>query len=178
MPELSASFRIAISALFFDPHRCRQNQIGRLRGNRRVHIGNNHEVLGITPAGQYFLHDVGTGLHVVAGHGPVDIDHTVLEHAALLHRVEPDLFIDGTRRHLPDFFRLRTVRRVGDHQVRGQAMGERPHFPRRATGRWLAGQRERTVARLADLAGQQMDVVDQVIGPHPARVLVETHGPE
>ncbi|MNV83643.1 hypothetical protein D3C71_1774600 [compost metagenome] len=42
----------------------------------------------------------------------------------------------------------------------------------------MAGERERAVTRFADLAGEQMDVVDQVVGPDPTGMLVETHGPE
>ena len=40
------------------------------------------------------------------------------------------------------------------------------------------GQRERAVPRLGDLPGQQVDVVDEVVGPDAADVLVEAHGPE
>ncbi len=66
---------------------------------------------------------------------------------------------------------------VGDHHVGGQAVGKGAHFPSRATGRGLAGQREGAVARLADFAGQQVNVVDHVVRPDTAGVLVEAHGP-
>ncbi|MNZ56215.1 hypothetical protein D3C78_741560 [compost metagenome] len=92
--------------------------------------------------------------------------------------MEPDLFLDGARRELPDFFRGGAVRRIGDHQVGRQTMGERTHFTCRPAGRRLARQGERTVARLADFPGQQVNVVDQVVGPHTPGVLVEAHGPE
>ncbi|MNL20111.1 hypothetical protein D3C87_1413440 [compost metagenome] len=92
--------------------------------------------------------------------------------------MEPDLFLDGARRQFPDFFRRGAMLRIGHHQIGRQTMGERAHFPRRSAGRRLARQGERTVARLADFSGQQVDVVDQVVGPHTPGVLVETHGPE
>ncbi|MNE43010.1 hypothetical protein D3C80_1371640 [compost metagenome] len=117
-------------------------------------------------------------MHVVAGLGPVHIEHAVLEHAALLHGVKTDLFLEGPGRQLPDLFGGGAVLGVGHHQVSGQTVREGPDLAGGATGRGLAGEREGAVARLADLAGEQVDVVDQVVGPHPTGVLVEAHGPE
>ena len=41
-----------------------------------------------------------------------------------------------------------------------------------------AGERERAVAGGGDFPGEQMDVVDEVVAPDAAGVLVEAHGPE
>jgi hypothetical protein len=57
-------------------------------------------------------------------------------------------------------------------------MREGADLPRRTAGRRLARKRERTVAGLGDFSRQEMDVVDKIVAPHAAGVLVETHGPE
>jgi hypothetical protein len=92
--------------------------------------------------------------------------------------VEADLVGDGAFRQLPDLLGVLAMLGVGHHHVGRQAVGKGADFARRAAGRRLAGQRERAVARLGDLAGQQVDVVDHVVHPGAAGVLVEAHGPE
>ena len=57
-------------------------------------------------------------------------------------------------------------------------MGEGADFARGAAGRGLTGQRERAVSRLRDFPGQQMDVVDHLVRPDAAHMLVEAHRPE
>ncbi|MCY1341897.1 hypothetical protein D9M69_278650 [compost metagenome] len=86
--------------------------------------------------------------------------------------------LDGAFRQLPDFLGSGAVLGIGHQHVGRQAVGEGAHFPRGSTGRRLAGKGERTVAGLADLSGEQVDVVDQIVGPDTTGVLVETHGPE
>ena len=56
-------------------------------------------------------------------------------------------------------------------------MGECPNFTRRTTGGRLTGQGERTTAWLGDLAGQQVQVIHQVVGPYATRMLVKAHRP-
>src|SRR5690606_16713486 len=146
--------------------------------NGGVDVGNDDEGFRVAPAGQGFLHQVGAGLHVVGDLSPVDLQAAVLQLTALLHRVVADLLLDGAFGQLPDLFTDGAVFRVGDDQVRGQAMGEGAHLARGATGRGLAGKREGAVARFADLPGEQVDVVDHVVRPDTAGVLVEAHGPE
>ena len=68
--------------------------------------------------------------------------------------------------------------RISDDHVGGQAVGEGADLARRAAGGRLTGQRERAVSGLGDLAEQQVHVVDHVVDPGTARVLVEAHGPE
>ena len=70
------------------------------------------------------------------------------------------------------------MRLVGHHHVGGQAVREGADLARGAAGRRLAGERERAVAGLGDFSGQQMDVVDEIVAPDAAGVLVEAHGPE
>jgi len=45
------------------------------------------------------------------------------------------------------------------------------------TGVGLTGQREGRASRQTDLAGDQVQVVHQVVGPDPLRALVQTHAP-
>ena len=79
---------------------------------------------------------------------------------------------------IPDGLGVAAVLRVGHQQVGGQTVAERAHLARGAAGGRLAGERERAVARLGDLARQQVDVVDVVVHPRAAVVLVHAHGPQ
>ncbi|MNY02151.1 hypothetical protein D3C86_1347120 [compost metagenome] len=101
-----------------------------------------------------------------------------MQHAVLLHGVITRLFRDDAVRDAPDFFRMFAVLGVGHRHVGRQAVGEGSHLTRRAAGRGLAGQRERAVARLGNLSRQQMNVIDHLVGPDAANMLVEPHGPE
>ena len=67
---------------------------------------------------------------------------------------------------------------IGHHHVGRQAMREGADLARRAAGRRLAGQGERAVAGRRDLPGQEMEVVDELVGPDAAHMLVEPHRPE
>ncbi len=77
----------------------------------------------------------------------------------------------------PDLLCKVPVRLILDHQIRRQAVGKGAYLARGTTGRRLPGQRERAVARLGDLAHQQVHVVHQAVDPDTTRVLVEAHGP-
>ncbi|MNZ60499.1 hypothetical protein D3C78_785700 [compost metagenome] len=178
VPEVGTPLGVAVGAFLFHPHRRRQDQVGSHGGHRRVGIGNHDEVVRVAVARIAFLRQVGAGLHVVVHHHPVGIELAVLEHAVLLHGVVARLGGNGAGRQLPQLFGGLAVLGVGDHHVGGQAVREGAHLARRAAGRRLARQGERAVAGRGDLSGQQVDVVDQVVGPGPARVLVEAHGPE
>ena len=57
-------------------------------------------------------------------------------------------------------------------------MREGADLARRPAGGRLPGERERAVAGLRYLPGQEVEVVDHVVRPHPADVLVEPHRPE
>ena len=76
------------------------------------------------------------------------------------------------------FSRLGAMLGIGDDHVGGQAMRERADLAGGAARRWLSGQRERAVARFGNLAGQQVQIVDEIVGPDAARVLIEAHGPQ
>ena len=121
---------------------------------------------------------VGAGLHVVVDLHPIGVELAVLQHPVLQHRVIAGLVGNGAFGQLPDLLGLVAMRLVGDDHVGRQPVREGADLARRAAGRRLAGQRERAVAGLGDLAGQQMEVVDEVVAPDAARVLVEAHGPE
>ena len=117
-------------------------------------------------------------LYVVVDLHPVEVQLAVLQHPVLLDGVVAWLFRQQAMRQFPDFLGMRAVLGVGHHHVGRQAMREGADLARGAAGRWLPGQRERAVAGLGDFSGQQMDVVDHLVGPHAADMLVESHGPE
>src|SRR5690606_9103122 len=100
-PELGAAFGIAVGAFFLDPHGGGQDQVGRQGGYGRIRVGYHDEGGGVAPAGVDFIVDVGPGLHVVGGGGPVALELAVLQGAALRHGVQADLGRDGAVRQLP-----------------------------------------------------------------------------
>ncbi|MNO61706.1 hypothetical protein D3C76_523600 [compost metagenome] len=177
MPELGAALGVAIGPLFLHPHGGGQDEVSRLRSDGRVRVGDHDEVGRVAITGQPLLVHVGAGLHVVVAHHPVGVELAVFEHAVLQHGVITHLLGNGAFRQLPDLLGDGAVLGVGDHHVGGQAVGEGAHFPRRAAGGRLAGQGEGTRARGRDLAGQQVDVVAEVVRPDATGVLVEAHGP-
>ena len=178
MPEVRAALGVAVGPFLFHPHGGRQDQVRRGRGDGGIGIRHHNEVVWIAIARIAFLHQVSGCLHVVGHHDPVGIELAILEHPMLLYCVITGFIGNGALWQLPDFFRGLAVLGIRDHHVRGQAVRERAHFARRATGRRLARQRERAVAWGRDLASEQVDVVDKVVGPDATRMLVEAHGPE
>ena len=176
-PELAAALGIAEGPFLFHPHRAGQDQVGRHRRQRGVAVRHHDEVARITEARVTLLVEVGPGLHVVGGAGPVEVQHPVLEHAVLLHGVKTHLAAQRALGQRPVLLGRRAVLRVGDQHVGRQPVREGAGLARRAAGAGLAGQAERAVAGFTDLAHQQVDVVDHVVGPGAARVLVETHRP-
>ena len=59
-----------------------------------------------------------------------------------------------------------------------QAIRQRADFADRAAGAGLARQRERAVTGGRNLARQQMQIVDQILHPRAARMLIDAHAPE
>ena len=108
---------------------------------------------------------------------PIGVELAVLEHAVLQHGVVTHLAVERAGRQLPDILREFAVLGIGDDQIGRQTVCERADLARGAAGRRLAGERERAVARLRNLSGQQVHVVDHVVDPRAARVLVEAHRP-
>ena len=117
-------------------------------------------------------------MQIVGGLNPIGVQLAVLQHAVLLNGVIAGFFRQQSFGQNPQFFRMFAVGGIGDDHIGGQAMGEGSHFAGGAAGRGLAGQRKRTVARLGNLAGQQVQIIDQLIGPDTAYMLIEAHGPE
>ena len=177
-PELGAPLGVTESPLLFHPHGRGQDQIGRHCGHGRIRVGDDNERFRIAPAGVSLFVGVGAGLHVVGRARPVALELAVLERPALRHGVQADLRVDGAVRQLPEFLGVFAMFRIGHHHVRRQAVGEGPDLARSAAGGGLAGQGEWPVARLGDLADQEVHVVDHVIDPGAPRMLVEAHGPE
>ncbi|MNI21703.1 hypothetical protein D3C73_752350 [compost metagenome] len=101
-----------------------------------------------------------------------------MQHAILLDGMVAGLFRDDAVRDLPEFLCVFAVLRISHSHVGRQAVGKRADLAGGAAGRRLAGQREGAVARLGDFTGQEMDVVDHLVGPDAADVLVEAHSPE
>ena len=176
-PELGAPLGIAVSAFLFGPHRAGQDQIGSQGRNGRVDIGNHHEGRRITPTRPDFIIDIRPGLHVVGRAGPVALELAVLERTALCHGVQADLAAERAFGQFPDFLGKLAVFGVGYHHVGRQTVGKGTDFACRTAGRRLAGQREGAIARFGNLANQEVHVVDHVIDPGAARMLVEAHGP-
>ncbi len=178
VPELRAPLGIAVGAFLLHPHRGRQDQVGGQRRHRRIGVRDHDEIVGVAEARIGLLVGVGTGLEVVVDLHPIGVDQAVLQHPALQHGVGAVLVGNGAFRQQPEMLGLVAMRLVGDDHVGRQAVREGADLARGAAGRGLAGQRERAVAGRGDLSGQEMDVVDEVVAPDAAGVLVEAHGPE
>jgi hypothetical protein len=104
-PHLAATLGVAEHAFLFHPHGAGQDQVGRHRRHRRIDVGHHDEGLRVAPARIDLAIDVGPGLHVVGGRGPVETDLAVLQHAALRHRVIAHLRGKRARRQLPELLR-------------------------------------------------------------------------
>ena len=81
-------------------------------------------------------------------------------------------------RQPPEFFHLRPVLGVGNGAARWQQVRERPGIAHTAAGVGLACERKRRCAGAANLPGQQMQVVDEVVGKNPLYTLVDAHAPQ
>ena len=92
--------------------------------------------------------------------------------------VIPHIGGHGILRDAPECFHLVAVGLVGDHAPGGEQMGERARIAYAAAGIGLSGQGERGRAGAADLPGDKVQVVDQVVGPHAADTLVDAHAPQ
>ena len=176
-PELSTAFGVTVSALFLYPHCGRQDQVGGQRTDCRIRIGDDDEVARIAPARHTLFIDVRPGLHVVGTHGPVNIQLAVFQRTVLCYRMQTDFRRNGAARDIPLLLADITVFLVGHHHVRRQTVSKGAHFTRSTTRRRLPGQGERTATRLGNFAGQQVQVVDQVVSPHATSMLVEAHRP-
>ena len=178
VPEVGPPLGVAVGAFLLDPHRGRQDEVGRHRGDGRIGVGDHDEVRGVAVARIGLVVGVRRRLEVVVAHDPVGVELAVLEHAVLLHGVVADLAGQEALRELPDVLGVLAVLGIGDLHVGRKAMREGADLARRAAGGRLPGERERAVAGLRDLPGQEVEVVDHVVRPHAADVLVEPHGPE
>ncbi len=177
VPELGAALCVAVGPLFLHPHGGGQDEVSGLGGNSRVRVRDHDEVARVAIARQAIGIHVGAGLHVVVAHHPVGVELAILEHAILQHGVVTHLLRNGAFRQFPDLLGDGAMLGIGHHHVGWQTVGKGAYFPRGTARRRLASQGEGARARLGDLAGQQVDVVAEVVGPDTASMLVETHGP-
>lgn len=67
---------------------------------------------------------------------------------------------------------------VGHHHVGRQPIVRRAHLARGATGARLAGEAQGIQSWPADLAGDEVQVGDEVVHPRAAHVLVDAHAPQ
>ncbi len=178
VPDMGAALGIAVGTFLLHPHRGGEDEVGGHGRHGRVGVGDDDEVLGVAIARIGLVAAVRRGLQVVVDLDPVEIELPVLEHAVLLDGVIARLLRDDPVRDAPDLLRMLAMLGVGHHHVGRQAVGEGADLARGAAGRGLPGQREGAVARLGDFSRQQMQVVDELVGPDAADVLVEAHRPE
>ena len=195
-PELGTTLGVTIGALFLDPHRGREHQVGSHRRDRRVGVGHGHKVIRVAPTGIGLDVEVGCGLHIVIALHPEAVHYTILECAVhgdcmdqgLAHRLAADVRLiciirlavrtwNRTSWQFPYLLGIFAVCIIGNHQICGQTMSKCAHFTRGAAGGGLTGEREGAVARLGDLTHQQVHVVAETIDPDAAGMLVEAHGP-
>jgi hypothetical protein len=73
---------------------------------------------------------------------------------------------------------VRAVLGVGHHHVGRQAVAKVPTSRAVPQAEGWPVSENGLLPGVGDLAGQQVDVVDHVVDPGAARVLVEAHGPE
>ena len=175
---MGAALRVAIGAFLFDPHRRGKNEIGGHRRHGRIGVRDDDEVGRIPVARIGLAGGVRRRLQVVVHLDPVEVQLAVVQHPVLFDRVIAGLFRNDAVRDAPDFLGVLAVLRIGDDHVGGQAMREGADLARGAAGGRLPGQRERRIAGLGDLSRQQMQIVEELVGPYAAHMLVEAHGPE
>ena len=177
-PLLAATLGIAVDPFLFHPTGGGEDHVGQFGGLGGVDVGDDDEpavpLLGAGPVAV----QLGHGLEGVRDLDPDDLQIPPVQGTEHLHGVERRLVRDLRHRHVPDLGRLFPVLRIGHHHVRREAVGKGPHLAGGAAGRGLAGEGHGVFAGSADLAGEEVDVVDQVVDPGAAGVLVEAHGPE
>ena len=124
--------------------------------------------------------EVRHGLRPVVMGAPNEV-HVAFRHFAEdLHRVETGFldFVQVAFRQVPDSFRKTSVLSIRNQQVGWQTVAEGADLSRGAASGRLAGERERSVAWLGNLAREQVQVVDVMVHPCAAVVLVYAHGPQ
>ena len=164
-PHMGAALRVAVGALLFDPHRGGKNEIGGHRGDGRIGVGDDDEVVRIPVTGIGLARAVRGGLQVVVHLDPVEVQLAVAKHPVLFDGMVAGLFRNDAVRDAPDFLGVLAVFRVGDDHVGGQTVREGADLARRAAGGWLPRQRERRIAGLGNLSRQQMEIVERADWP-------------
>ncbi len=72
----------------------------------------------------------------------------------------------------PELFDFGAMRFLGDNSTVGQNVAQAARIADATAGIGLSGQRERSGSWLSDLAGQQVQVMHQVVGPYTGDALV------
>ena len=164
------------SSVALDPGGGRQHQVGDLGGGCRIDVRHHQKPAVAGPAVDPV--QVGERHPRIGGLHPHHLDVAAVEGAKHVDRVVAGLGWDGALGQTPDLLGQVSVLLLAHHHVGGEPVGERSHLAHGATGRGLAGQAERVGARTADLAGQQMQIGDQVVHPGATGVLVDPHAPQ
>ena len=140
--------------------------------------------LGDHEEGVLALHALAVGVHVrqaLAGIGAGDPHGLELARAEVAEHLDggrAGLGLDAAGGHAPELLHVLAVLVVGDHPSVGQQVAEQAAVAHAAAGVGLAGEREGGGAGPVDLAGEQVQVVHQVVDPDAAGPLVQAHAPE
>ena len=175
-----AALGVAELALSLHPQRHGEHDVGVLRGQGGIHLVDHDERVEDALVVSAFAKETGEvrhGLRPIVMGGPHEVDVALGKLAEHLHRVHAgslDL-VEVALREIPDSLGVAAVLLVCHQEVGRQAVAERAHFAGGAAGGGLPGQREGAAAGLGDLAGQQVDVVNAMVHPCAAVVLVHAH---
>ena len=109
MPDVCSPFGVPVGAFLFDPHGGGQDQVRTHRRHRRIGIGDDDEILGITIALIGLVAVVRPRLHVVVDLDPVETQLAVLQHPVLLDGMIAGLFRNDPVGNPPDLLGMLAV---------------------------------------------------------------------
>ena len=175
---MRTALRVAVCAFLFHPHGGGEDKIGAHRRYCRIGVRHDDEIVRVAVSLVGLIAIVGRRLDIVVHLHPIEVQLAVIEHPVLEDGVIARLVRKKAVRQLPYLLGMSAVFFVGDDHVGRQAMCKGTDLAGGSAGRRLAGEREGAVAGLRYLSRKQVEIIDHVIGPDPAYMLVEAHRPE